>query len=564
MKKLNQTRYPKSFLCTILLLLNFLFINNIYSEVIEVGPTTANLIDAIITANENGEDDTLILTNENGEDDIFILTENQAYEFNAAYSGDQDGYGPIALPAITSNITIEGNGAKITRSAGNFRFFYVKKGCFFTLKSLTISNGNFKGGNGGNGTKYGYFMGPEVACGGGAAGMGGAILNCGNLILEGVTMDGNIAEGGDGGFNGVKIDISPGGAGGGGIGGHGNYGSKANHGGNGGGINRGNGGSGTEANGDDGGQGGGGGGGANPKQGYSRTGGSGGKGGWGAGGGGGGLGGPDGIVGDFYGNAGLGGNGGFGGGGGGSARQLNGIFAAIIRKGGTAGFGGGNGGNGSFLFVVGGSGGGGGGAGLGGAIFNKSGHIEIINSTFTGNQSVGGKGGKTDLYNHGKDGLGYGSALFNYQGTVNITNSTIAHNIGNAVFNYLATIPAPETPSQMKLRNSIIASNAGGDLTNYHDNPIFKTANDRCIVTSLDTATCGIPYNSTQPKIADMLQDNGGPTHTIALLNGDIYAINGANKNYAPDFDQRLYVREKTSTNPPDIGAYEYNAADAD
>jgi len=109
MKKLSQTRYPKSFLCTILLLLNFLFINNIYSEVIEVGPTTANLIDAIITANENGEDDTLILTNENGEDDtliltnengeddIFILTENQGYEFNAAYSGDQDGYGPITV-----------------------------------------------------------------------------------------------------------------------------------------------------------------------------------------------------------------------------------------------------------------------------------------------------------------------------------------------------------------------------------------------------------------------------------------------------------------------------------
>ena len=41
-------------------------------------------------------------------------------------------YGPNAFPAIASNITINGNGATISRASGspNFRFFYVSGGVF--------------------------------------------------------------------------------------------------------------------------------------------------------------------------------------------------------------------------------------------------------------------------------------------------------------------------------------------------------------------------------------------------------------------------------------------------
>ncbi len=42
------------------------------------------------------------------------------------------------------------------------------------------------------------------------------------------------------------------------------------------------------------------------------------------------------------------------------------------------------------------------------------------------------------------------------------------------------------------------------------------------------------------------------------LLKEDTMAIDKANPNFAPDFDQRLYVRPKTTADPPDIGAYEH------
>jgi|GEM_PF-3550690 len=72
-----------------------------------------------------------------------------------------------------------------------------------------------------------------------------------------------------------------------------------------------------------------------------------------------------------------------------------------------------------------------------------------------------------------------------------------------------------------------------------------------------DVDKCGLPYNSADPKIADKLADNGGPTQTLALTNESIMAINYANKDFAPGIDQRLYLRDAK----PDIGAYEYKAA---
>jgi hypothetical protein len=109
-------------------------------------------------------------------------------------------YGPNALPQISGNIAINGNGATLQRgtNAPKFRFLYVSGGLSYetntgvglpagalTLNNLTLTGGLAKGGNGGDG--------------GGGAGMGGAIFNQGSLTLNTVTFAQNTAQGGDGG-----------------------------------------------------------------------------------------------------------------------------------------------------------------------------------------------------------------------------------------------------------------------------------------------------------------------------------------------------------------------------
>ena len=119
-------------------------------------------------------------------------------------------YGPDALPAISSTVTINGNGAVLERdpslpltTAGEMRFFYVSGGLSgLPAGSLTLNNLTLEGG---------YAKGGDSNQGGGGLGAGGAIFNQGTLSLNGVTLTNNTAQGGS---NGVSTD----GSGGGGIG----------------------------------------------------------------------------------------------------------------------------------------------------------------------------------------------------------------------------------------------------------------------------------------------------------------------------------------------------------
>jgi hypothetical protein len=345
-------------------------------------------------------------------------------------------YGPNALPAIQSEILVEGHGATLLRSPllpgdtpHSFRFIYVSGGLTgelargnLTLHGLTLAGGLSKGG--------------DSHAGGGGSGMGGAIFNQGSLTLRGVTLVGNVARGGDSSVNGIgdggggmgedaPISGNGGGFGGslGGVyGGSGGSGGDAlNIGGGGGGfvagsdganaasLSPGNGGGLGQLGGHgDGGTGGG------PVSGQVAPGGSGGdfgSGGFVAGGGGG--------VGGGGGSG--GGSGGFGGGGG-NSEALSGA---------SGGFGGGAGARpGTSRSHFGGgaasSSAGGGGAGLGGAIFNHRGVATLINVTAFGNEAVGGSA-STDA--GAQFGSGIGSALFNLNGTVAVEFSTIDGNI---------------------------------------------------------------------------------------------------------------------------------------
>ncbi|KAB2892694.1 MAG: hypothetical protein F9K28_11315, partial [Bacteroidetes bacterium] len=95
--------------------------------------TSGELITAISTANSTPELDTI------------CLTDNATYTFTTAHI-------PLnALPAITSEITIIGNGATLTRQAGSplFGFFEVSAGGNLTLENLTLSGGDVGNDTGG-------------------------------------------------------------------------------------------------------------------------------------------------------------------------------------------------------------------------------------------------------------------------------------------------------------------------------------------------------------------------------------------------------------------------------
>ena len=540
---------------------------------------TADLINAINVANVNVGADTV------------QLGAGCRYEVGLPHN---DWYGPNGLPAISSDLTIEGNGGSIVRMTGNrFRLFfvgansaspatpgYVTPGAGrLVLRDLTLAAGLAHGGN--------------ADGGGGGAGMGGAIFNQGTTVIERVTFTGNTAEGGaanvtsagfggggigsssnpdgnqhGGGFGGMTTFTNPGTGGAGGItsGGGGGAGfqvsangaagtvdgSNNRLGGDGGGPQTGLGGRGGSSNGASGfpGDGSGGGAGSPPSGGNAGAGGGFGIGGRAgtsliAFGGGGGVGGGGGGGGGT--NSGSGGGGGFGGGGG--TTGSGGV--TITGYGGDGGFGGGgagfcagcSGGNPGFGGGAGVAGAGGGGAGMGGAIFNMQGTVEIRNSTFTGNSATGGVGGASN------PGQGLGGAVFNLSGAVTADGSTFADNTaaegGASIYN-MAYDRLNDRQGLTTLRNTIVAG--AGPALLVSDWPIFtasgfNSGSATADVSSFDLVRTmearGIGAINGTPMTADPqlgpLGANGGPTPTMAPAEGSPVVDAGSAVGLATD-----------------------------
>ena len=404
-------------------------------------------------------------------------------------------------PSITSTISISGNGATITRNSGvnNMRLIRGSSGNL-TLQNLTLSNGLARGLDGGAGGAGG---------GGGAAGLGGAIYNRGTVTLNGVTLTGNQAIGGNGGNGGSSSNSN--GGGGGGVQSSGTvYAGGAPNGG--------------------------------VSLGLSAT----GEGGGGAGG------------------SGAGGTGGFGGGGGGGGTNSN-------SAGGAGGFGAGGGGGGgvasggagggSSLFGASGGagasnrgGGGGGGMGAGGAIFNR-GTLNITNSTLSGNTASGGNGGTSGggSSSAGSAGAGYGGALFNYDGgSVTIDQTTIVSNTaangGGGIYSYRTG-----ATTTLILRTSIVANSTSGFdcVVNGAHNTSGSTSN---LIES--NSSCPSATVTADPALGS-LADNGGSTFTFLPASGSA-AINAV-ISCTISVDQRGISRPQGSA--CDIGAVEVQVA---
>ena len=130
----------------------------------------AALINAINTANGNGEEDTINLAA-----GTYILT-----------AVDNDTDGPNGLPSITSPLTMHGAGAKSTfierdASAPGFRILHIAAAGVLELDGVTITGGVGEGG--------------EVF------GDGGGLFNAGELTLTTSTVSGNTGLSGGGLFN---------------------------------------------------------------------------------------------------------------------------------------------------------------------------------------------------------------------------------------------------------------------------------------------------------------------------------------------------------------------------
>jgi CSLREA domain-containing protein len=201
-------------------------------------------------------------------------------------------------------------------------------------------------------------------------------------------------------------------------------------------------------------------------------------------------------------------------------------------------------------------------AAVGGAIFAAGGIVGIESSTFSGNAARIS-----------------GGAIDNAGASVTVTNSTFANNNGGAIESESGGTsvnsstfsgnqgPALDvtTPGTLTVRGSILSQNVGGDCSPT------KSASDLGYNIA-DDVTCGfLPSSGTHgqslgdnidPKLDPTgLQDNGGPTKTIALepTSPAIDAI-PISSNLCPSTDQRGNLRPEageSGTPACDSGAFE-------
>ena len=533
--------------------------------------SSAELVTAIENANATPTDDVIDMGGN-------TITLSEAYDNTGNPSGNMDSGLPDILDAATAGkLTIE-NGM-ITRdgSAPQFRILYVDNGAHLTLDHVTLENGYAPDGTDAS----------TAGANGSSGSDGGAIYSSGTLTLDSCSVSGSQAgnggagAAGTGGSNGTQASPNGGNGDDGGTGGNGGNGGaiysdgslaltdttlSGNHAGLGGIAGRGGSGgrgrtlSSTGGNGGNGGNGGtggfaGSGGGIFDASGtltltkstlstnQAGTGGPGGNGGTGGSGG----------TGDAGGNGGNGGDGGTGG----IAGSGGGIFDASgapsltnatlsANQAGTGGPGG-NGGNGGTGGVGGGDGGSGGRGGVGGiagnggGILDASGAPSLTNATLSANQAgTGGTGGTAGSGGAagiggtgGTQGESGNSGGPGGSGTASAIDATTAPTLDGSILSGGADVCAGFTPPASGQYNLITDTSCGSG------SPFLVGGS---------TTTAGALNLGT-------LQNNGGPTQTLALGNSSVAIGAVPNSACSVTTDQRGVQRPQGAA--CDAGAYE-------
>jgi hypothetical protein len=232
-----------------------------------------------------------------------------------------------------------------------------------------------------------------------------------------------------------------------------------------------------------------------------------------------------------------------------------------------------------------------GGDARGGAIFNQ-GTLRIVASTFVGSEVRGGDGIGT-----GPGGGARGGAVYNDGGTVMIVNATVSNNTAQSG-------SGPATPPSfgggiysrngvLEIDNSTIANNtsaagrgvyvladSGNAAVDVHSSIIGQAAASPTIfdffasaeadgileVTGVDNmirrqnAFSEITFSIDDPLLGPLV-NNGGPTHTHALMLSSP-AINRGSNRLAVSTDQRGASHSRVVGGQADIGAFEVQAFD--
>ncbi|WP_425397045.1 choice-of-anchor Q domain-containing protein [Aeoliella sp.] len=210
----------------------------------------------------------------------------------------------------------------------------------------------------------------------------------------------------------------------------------------------------------------------------------------------------------------------------------------------------------------------------GGGISVGGGSVTVIDSTISGNSSndngggISSGGGEITVTNStisGNAAADNGGAIFSYSGTLTIYSSTITEN--RAKVGFLGGVSAGvhvrnyPTVSSITIENSIVAGNSSrfdsrdlrvettGSLTLNHS--LFGSTEG----TSIDDST-GVGNVLNVNPILGPLADNGGPTHTHALLLGSP-AYNAGIETEPSPFDQRGEGFSRKVGTAVDMGAYE-------
>jgi hypothetical protein len=187
-----------------------------------------------------------------------------------------------------------------------------------------------------------------------------------------------------------------------------------------------------------------------------------------------------------------------------------------------------------------------GGSGLGGAIWNDQ-QINIINlldCTFSGNTVSGGDGGDNEISGNGGSALGAG--IFD-SGKGIYLNNIIANNnatAGQGGYDF----------DNSQGSNGSVTGDLDGTISSLGHNLIGATDGSSGWMSSDLTGILGSPLN----PLLGPLQNNGGPTYTMALLPTSA-AIDAGDDSVSATIttDQRGFPRITGAH--VDIGAYEFN-----
>ena len=183
----------------------------------------------------------------------------------------------------------------------------------------------------------------------------------------------------------------------------------------------------------------------------------------------------------------------------------------------------------------------------GGGIYNE-GTLTLNNSTLSGNSANAPRG----LFCH----AAYGGGIYSASETLTVNNSTLS---GNYAENCYGVGSGGGIYGNVSLQNTIVANSSyGGNCDGTMTSKGYNLSSD---------GTCNFnntgDLNNTDPMLG-LLQNNGGPTQTQALLSGSP-AIDAGNPNGCTDGNGKLLKTDQRGLPRPDkedaggcdIGAYE-------